>query len=39
MDAELAPNRSLRNPAFLALMIAIGLILGVYRRRFDYVRA
>ena len=26
MDAELAPNRSLRNPAFLALMIAIGLI-------------
>ncbi|MEC9249904.1 MAG: DUF2244 domain-containing protein [Pseudomonadota bacterium] len=26
MDAELAPNRSLRNPAFLALMVAIGLI-------------
>lgn len=26
MDAELAPNRSLRNPAFIALMIAIALI-------------
>lgn len=26
MDAELAPNRSLRNPAFIALMIAITLI-------------
>ena len=26
MDAELAPNRSLRNPAFVALMIAIALI-------------
>ncbi len=26
MEAELAPNRSLRNPAFIALMIAITLI-------------
>lgn len=26
MEAELAPNRSLRNPAFVALMIAIALI-------------
>jgi len=26
MDAELAPNRSLKNPAFMALMIAIALI-------------
>jgi uncharacterized membrane protein len=26
MDAELAPNRSLPNPAFIALMLAIGVI-------------
>ena len=26
MDAELAPNRSLRNPAYIALMVAIAII-------------